>query len=79
MFKPKQTHPKWYLWLYPYLSMLRYDPKYFLLIITGRGNWAWHYEWEHLENQQEDLYISEALMKAEKKWSSSKVDEDNTN
>ena len=49
MFKPKQTHPKWYLWLYPYLSFLRYDRKMFFRAITGRANFHWHYEWEKIE------------------------------
>jgi hypothetical protein len=76
MFTPKQSHPKWYLRLYPYLFFLRYKPKYFFRIITGRVNWGWHYEWEHLENQQEDLYESEALEKAKKKWSDAKTEKD---
>jgi hypothetical protein len=80
MFKPKQTHPKWYLWLYPYLLALRYNPKYFFLVIAGRKQiFGWHYEWEYLEDQQEDLYVSEALEKAKKKWSNSEIDKDNTN
>lgn len=50
IFKPKQTHPRWYLWLYPYLWILRHDPRLFFLTITGRGNWTWHaYEWEKVE------------------------------
>ncbi len=53
MFKPKPTHPKWYLWLYPYLWTLRYDPKYFFRIIIGRGNWGWHYEWEYPLSEDE--------------------------
>ncbi len=53
MFKPKQTHPKWYLWLYPYLSFIRYDRKMFFRTITGRENWHWHYEWENIGAQSE--------------------------
>jgi len=57
--KSKPTHPKWYLWLYPYLSLLRHDPKYFFRVITGRGNWAWHYEWEDIAAQAELNYEDE--------------------
>lgn len=55
MFKPKQNHSKWYLWLYPYLFMLRHEPKYFFKSMIGRANWAWHYEWEyHLKENETD-------------------------
>lgn len=67
MFKPKQSHPRWYLWLYPYLSMLRHEPKYFFRVITGRGNWGWHYEWEsplpQTDESDEDSYKSVNLRK----------------
>lgn len=62
MFEPKPTHPKWYLKLYPYLWMLTYSPKSLL-----KGNWGWHYEWEHSENEQEDLYISQTIGKRHSK------------
>lgn len=52
IFKPKPTHPKWYLKLYPYLFILRYDPKLFFRTITFRENWHWHYEWENIYEQQ---------------------------
>jgi hypothetical protein len=48
MFKPKQTHPKWYLRLYPYLWMLCHHPSE-----VFRGNWGWHYEWENIGAQSE--------------------------
>jgi hypothetical protein len=41
-------------------------------------NWAWHYEWENPEDRQEELYISETLMKAGQKCSRIKADEDGT-
>lgn len=67
MLTPKQSHPKWYLWLYPYLWTLRYDPKYFFLIIIGRGNWGWHYEWEYplqqIDEPDKDSYKSVNLRK----------------
>ncbi len=53
MFKPKQTPPKWYLWLYPYFYFLRYNPKEVFHAITGRANWHWHYEWEKIGAQSE--------------------------
>ena len=50
IFKPKQTHPRWYLWLYPHLWMLRHNPKHFFLTLIGRHSWHWHaYEWEKVE------------------------------
>jgi hypothetical protein len=57
MLESKQSHPRWYLWLYPYLWMLRHNRKYFFRIITGRVNWAWHYEWERPIPKIEELDI----------------------
>ncbi len=48
MFKPKQSHPKWYLW------MLRHNPKYFFRFVTGREQRVgWHYEWKDITAQAE--------------------------
>jgi hypothetical protein len=50
IFKPKQIHPKWYLWLYPQLWMVRHAPKIFFFTIIGQHDWHWHgYEWEKIE------------------------------
>lgn len=55
MFEPKQSHPKWYLWLYPYMLALRYNPKYFFRLVTGRAQiFGWHYEWENINTQSQD-------------------------
>ncbi len=62
MFKPKPTHPKWYLWLYPYLIMLRYEPKYFFRFITGRAlRPGWHYEWEDINAESEFDSLNEVF------------------
>ena len=54
MLKPKQSHPKWYLWLYPYSWMLRHNSKCFFRFVTGREQrFSWHYEWEDIAAQAE--------------------------
>ena len=47
MFEPKPHHPKWVLFLYPYLYLLLFDPKMFFLVVTKQKvSWGWHYSWE---------------------------------
>jgi hypothetical protein len=69
VFKPKQTHPKWYLRIYPHLWMLRHAPKIFFLTIIGRTDWGWHgYEWEKIE------YVDVEWDKAHRQSASTKKD-----
>ena len=46
MFEPKPTYPKLILLLFPYLWLLRHQPKLFIEVIFCGTTFGWHYPWE---------------------------------
>jgi len=46
MFEPKKHHPKWLLFLFPYLFFLRNDRRMLLKVLTGCVRFFWHHSWE---------------------------------